>query len=156
MRQPFKAVALPCDQRCDNILRVKLLEKTASGQSHRIVRFLDRTIGCDLANVRPIGNVCYDLRLSANCDRSCLLVVGHRTIGRTLGRANTSGDEVCDSRSKQWRSFVINVVIISPALTPRKDSEWTVPPMCSPEHAWTPFPSPAFPHFSDATPTKRS
>ena len=27
-------------------------------QSHRIVRLLDRTIGCDLANVRPIGNVC--------------------------------------------------------------------------------------------------
>ena len=31
-------------------------------QSHRIVRLLDRTIGCDLANVRPIGNVCYDLQ----------------------------------------------------------------------------------------------
>ena len=30
-------------------------------QSHRIVRLLDRTVGCDLANVRPIGNVCYDL-----------------------------------------------------------------------------------------------
>ena len=28
--------------------------------SHRIVRLLDRTIGCYLANVRPIGNVCYD------------------------------------------------------------------------------------------------
>ena len=28
--------------------------------SHRIVRLLDRTIGCDLANARPIGNVCYD------------------------------------------------------------------------------------------------
>ena len=31
-------------------------------QSHRIVRFLNRTIGFDLANVRPIGNVCYDLQ----------------------------------------------------------------------------------------------
>ena len=31
-------------------------------QTHRIVRLLDRTIGCDLANVRPIGNVCYDLQ----------------------------------------------------------------------------------------------
>ena len=31
-------------------------------QSHRIVRLLDRTIGCDLANVRPIGKVCYDLQ----------------------------------------------------------------------------------------------
>ena len=29
-------------------------------QSHRIVRLLPRTIGCYLANVRPIGNVCYD------------------------------------------------------------------------------------------------
>ena len=28
--------------------------------SHRIVRSLDRTIGCYVANVRPIGNVCYD------------------------------------------------------------------------------------------------
>ena len=31
-------------------------------QSHRIVLLLDRTIGCELANVRPIGNVCYDLK----------------------------------------------------------------------------------------------
>ena len=54
-------------------------------QSHRIVRLLDRTIGCYLANVRPIGNVCYDLQTVAYCDRSFLLVVGHRTIGRTRG-----------------------------------------------------------------------
>ena len=31
-------------------------------QSHRIVRFLDRTSGCDWAMVRPIGSVCYDLQ----------------------------------------------------------------------------------------------
>ena len=31
-------------------------------QSHRVVRLLDRTIGCDWAKVRPIGNVCYDLQ----------------------------------------------------------------------------------------------
>ena len=31
-------------------------------QPHRIVRFLDRTIGCDWAKVRQIGNVCYDLQ----------------------------------------------------------------------------------------------
>ena len=31
-------------------------------KSQRIVRFLDRTIGCDWAKVRPIGNVCYDLQ----------------------------------------------------------------------------------------------
>ena len=35
---------------------------SAKPQSQRIVRLLDRTIGCDLANVRPIGNVCYDLQ----------------------------------------------------------------------------------------------
>ena len=29
----------------------------AKPRSHRIVRFLDRTIACDLAKVRPIGNV---------------------------------------------------------------------------------------------------
>ena len=34
----------------------------SSSQSHRIVRFLDRTIGCDWAKVRPIGNVCYDIQ----------------------------------------------------------------------------------------------
>ena len=31
-------------------------------QSHRIVRLPNRTIGCDLANMRTIGNVCYDLQ----------------------------------------------------------------------------------------------
>ena len=31
-------------------------------QSHRIVRFLDRTIGWDWAKVRPLGNTCYDLQ----------------------------------------------------------------------------------------------
>ena len=31
-------------------------------KSHVSIRLLDRTIGCDLANVRPIGNVCYDLQ----------------------------------------------------------------------------------------------
>ena len=31
-------------------------------QSHRIIRLLDRTIGCDLVNVRPIGHVCHDLQ----------------------------------------------------------------------------------------------
>ena len=31
-------------------------------QSHRIVRFMDRTIGCDWAMVRPIGNACYDIQ----------------------------------------------------------------------------------------------
>ena len=41
-------------------------------KSQRIVRFLDRTIGCDWAKVRPIGKVCYDLqqRSVAYRDRS--------------------------------------------------------------------------------------
>ena len=38
----------------------------------------------------PIGNVCYDLQKRAHCGRSFLLVVGHRTIGRTRGRASNT------------------------------------------------------------------
>ena len=71
---------------------------TLRPQSHRIVRFLDRTIGCDLANVQPIGNVCYDLQV-AYCDRSFLLVVGHRTIGRTHGRAINTDCRISMARS---------------------------------------------------------
>ena len=47
-------------------------------QSHRIVRFLDRTIVCDWAKVRPIGNFCYDLKKR---DRSLRVVALSRTIG---------------------------------------------------------------------------
>ena len=52
-------------------------------QSHRIVRFMDLTIGCDLAKLRPIGNVCYDIqqRLVAYRDRSLRVVALSRTIG---------------------------------------------------------------------------
>ena len=32
----------------------------------RIVRFLDHTRGCDLANMRPIDNVCYDLQTQSH------------------------------------------------------------------------------------------
>ena len=38
------------------------LDTAVKPQSHRIVRFLDRTIGRDWAQVRPIGNVYYDLQ----------------------------------------------------------------------------------------------
>ena len=38
--------------------------------SHRIVRLVDRTIGCYLANVRPIGNVCYDRQQRSSYDWS--------------------------------------------------------------------------------------
>jgi hypothetical protein len=58
--------------------------------SHRIVRFLDRATGENLSEVRPIGNVCYDLD-SGRMQRLLLrLVVGHRTIDGTRGRANTN------------------------------------------------------------------
>ena len=44
------------------IHRLKQVEKFKHLKplSHRIVRLLDRAIGCYLVNVRPIGNVCYD------------------------------------------------------------------------------------------------
>ena len=64
-------------------------------QSHRIVRLLDRTIGCDLANERPIGNVSYDLQKRSHTAIGLyLLVVGHRTIGRTRGRAINTDDKI--------------------------------------------------------------
>ena len=57
--------------------------------SHRIVRLLDRTIGCYLANVRPIGNVCFDRQQRSHTaiGHSSWWYIGHRTIGRTRGRA---------------------------------------------------------------------
>ena len=62
----------------------------------------DRTIGCDLTNVRPIGKVCYDLQKRQTAiDRSFLLVVGHRTIGRTRGRAINT-----DWRRSMTRSII--------------------------------------------------
>ena len=69
---------------------------------------LDRKIGCDLTNVRPLGNVCYDLqkRSVAYCDRSFLLVVGHRTIGRTRGRAINT-----DWRRSMTRSIISKEII---------------------------------------------
>ena len=50
-------------------------------QSHQIVRFVDRTIGCDLVQLRPIGNVCCDLLLRSHAVvYSLRLVVGHMLI----------------------------------------------------------------------------
>ena len=69
-------------------------------QSHGIVRFLDPTIGCDLANGRPIGNVCYDLQKHTAIG-FFWMVVGHRTIGRTRGRAMNN-----DWRRSMARSIV--------------------------------------------------
>ena len=42
------------------VTEIKRCCDTLKPLSHRIVRLLGRTIGCYLANVRPIGNVCYD------------------------------------------------------------------------------------------------
>ena len=60
-------------------------------QSHRIVRYLDRVIGCDLVEIRPIGNVCNDLHSDRMLRLRLRLVVSHRTIAGTLGRAINKG-----------------------------------------------------------------
>ena len=70
-------------------------------QSHRIVRFLDRAIGGDLAEIRPIGNVCDDLNSGRMLRLLLRLVVGHRTIGGTLGRAITN----------DWRRLIARSVV---------------------------------------------
>ena len=69
---------------------------------------LDRPIGCDLANVRPIGNVCYDLQKRSNTAIGLffLLVVGHRTIGRTRGRAINT-----DWRRSMTRSIILQEIV---------------------------------------------
>ena len=45
---------------CSLCCEHRIVSLSVKPQSHRIVRLLDHTIGCYLANVRPIGNVCYD------------------------------------------------------------------------------------------------
>ena len=63
--------------------------------SHRIVRLLDRTIGCYLANVRLIGNVCYDrqqrshtaIGLSSLIVRLVVRVVARSTSIRSIVRS---------------------------------------------------------------------
>ena len=55
--ESFLAVAYPFESKND------IGPYIFKPQSHRIVRLLDRTIGCDLANVRPIDNVCFDLQI---------------------------------------------------------------------------------------------
>ena len=68
---------------------------------------LDRTIGCDLANVRPIGNICDDLqKRSHTAIGSFLLMVGHRTIGRTRGRAINA-----DWRRSMKRSIISKEIV---------------------------------------------
>jgi hypothetical protein len=70
-------------------LRAKMDDRLKP-QSHRIVRFLDRAIGGDLAQVRPIAT---SAAISI-CNRILRLlfgrVVGHRATGGTRGRAITN------------------------------------------------------------------
>ena len=49
-----------CDKKIPT--KLKIMVRCLKPRSHGIVRFLDRTIGCDWAKVRPIGNICYDLQ----------------------------------------------------------------------------------------------
>ena len=69
--------------------------------SHRIVRLLDRTIGCYLANVRPIGNVCYDRQ-----QRS------HTTIGISSRWYRSSYDwSYAWSREQQRLEKIVRLVV---------------------------------------------
>ena len=64
---------------------------------------LNGTIGCYVANVRPIGNVGYDRR-------SFFLVVGHRTIGRGVVARSTSIGEDRTTSGSHKRSVVRSIV----------------------------------------------
>ena len=74
----------------DEIQRLTILKP----QSHRIIRLLDRTIGCDLANVRPIGNVCYDLqnRSHSAIGLFCWWLVIVRLVVRMVARSTPIGE----------------------------------------------------------------
>jgi hypothetical protein len=72
---------------------------TLKAWSHRIVRYLDRATGENVAEVRPIGNFRYDLD-SDRMQRLLLrLVVGHRTIDGTRGRCKHQRLEKIDRKS---------------------------------------------------------
>ena len=68
--------------------------------SHRIVRLLDRTIGCYLANVRPIGNVCYDRQ-----QRS------HTAIGLLPGGRSSYDWSYAWSRDQQRLETIVRLVV---------------------------------------------
>ena len=91
-------------------------------QSHRIVRFLDRTIGCDLANVRPIDNVCYYLQKRS-----------HTAIGLLAGGRSSYDWSYAWSRDqhrlekidgKNRRSIVRNRTTSGSHLRPIVDQSW--------------------------------
>ena len=79
--------------------------------SHRIVRLLDRTIGCYLANVRPIGNVCYDRQQRSHTAiglSSSWLVIA-RLVVRVVARSTTIVEDRTTSGSHK-RSIVRSIV----------------------------------------------
>ena len=109
----------------NNLLRLTALKP----QSYRIVRFIDRTIGCDWAKVRPIGNVCYDLSSSRRMPRSI------STRGRAItndwiismataiaGNRATSGSDQRLMYDQSWRPTkidrTINRSIVRPIVRP--------------------------------------
>ena len=76
-------------------------------QSYRIVRFLDRTTGFDLANVRPIGNVCYDLQKRSHTAIGlfCWWYVIVRLVVRVIARSTTLGEYRWQDPSYHWKAY---------------------------------------------------
>ena len=89
--------------------RSKNCRSVATPQSHRIVRFLDHTIGCDWAKVQSIGNVCYDFqqRSVAYRERSRGRVITNDwriSMERTIvGNRATSGSDQRLMHDQSWQ-----------------------------------------------------
>ena len=79
--------------------------------SQRMVRFLDRTIGFDLANLQPVGNVCYDLQKRSHTEIGlfCWWLVIVRFVVRVVARSTTIGEDRTTSGSHK-RSIVRSIV----------------------------------------------
>ena len=84
-----------------------LVSQVTKPLSHRIVRLLDRTIGCYLANVRPIGNVCYDRQQRSHTaiGLSSWWQVIVRLVARVVARSTTIGEDRTTSGSHNDRSY---------------------------------------------------
>ena len=94
---------------------VRHRRSTVKPQSHGIVRFLYRAIGCDLAKMRHIGNVCCDLQQRSHTAiglwRLVVRVVvrsptiGKRSMGRSVVRlvvANTDHRSIIASDDRSY------------------------------------------------------
>ena len=95
--------------------------------SHRIVGFLDRTIGCDFAKVRPIGNICYDLqqRSDAAIDQSWYLRPIVRLVVPPVAKSCDKSGQVASSCTTKrdvvrrvapptvrWHDLVVRQIVI--------------------------------------------